>query len=223
LIHTTGSFDSDFVGYIKDMLGNDTRAHLLKLFAKYPMTVMFEVVHPDDPHVIPYKKSDHGLYLIGARRLSVDAPLLTESALDDIAQSINVRRPGHFETTFGQLQEKNKTCQHEGFMVRATDDQESMLLKLKSPFYLTTKFMSRMKDGDWKHLYSKPESFKQKLDEEFFPLVDLLHENKSLDEILSLDEIARRDMIQSLVQTMFKSDRMNEKLPIRAHAYASRS
>jgi len=202
LIHTTGSFDSDFAGYIRDMLSRDVRANLLKFFSRYPMTCMFEVVHPDDPHVIPYTEDDHGLYLIGARHIEVGSRLLTEETLDTIAQSLGVRRPPHFETTFEALREMNRDCRHEGFMVRALDERETTLFKLKSPFYLTTKFMARMKDGNWKHLYSKPEDFKKKLDEEFFPLVDLVRNSIALDTVLAHDEIGRRDMVQSLVAEM---------------------
>lgn len=217
LVHTTGSFDSDFVGYIHDQLDPATKGRIAQLFSKRRLTLMFEVLHPKDPHIITYGENDFGLHLIGARQIEVGSSLLTEHELDGLAQAIGVRRPHHFETTFEQLQRENSTCRLEGYMVRLLDEAQTMVLKLKSPYYLTTKFLARMKDGNWKHLYANPESFKQRLDEEFFPLVDMVREDYDLASILELDEIGRRDLVQALVQQMLTApaatsiDRVRER------------
>lgn len=88
--------------------------------------------------------------------------------------------------------------------MRALDDNGTTLCKIKTPYYLTTKFLSRMKDGNWKHLYANPESFKEKIDEEFFPLVDRLKADVRLEDVLALDETARRDLVADLVCDMLE-------------------
>ncbi|VTU41630.1 MULTISPECIES: AAA family ATPase [unclassified Variovorax] len=199
LVHTTGSFESDFVGYIKDFITGPVRGKMLKLFSKRPLTLMFEVLHEKDPHIVPYEKEDHGLHLIGAREIRQGSSLLTEGELDDLAAELGFRRPEHFETTFGELLKLNAACHHEGHMVRLLDDQETMVLKLKGPVYLTSKFLARMSDGKWKHLFANPASFKLRIDEEFYSLVDTLTTKFSLEAILQRDEQEKLALIRELV------------------------
>ena len=199
LVHTTGSFDSPFVGYIREYLTPAVRGRLLKLLAKRPLTLTFEVIHPQDPHIIPYEAKDHGLHLIGAREIRHDAPLLREGELDALAAELGLRRPEHFETTFGDLLGQVADCRHEGYMVRLLDEPETMVLKLKSPYYLTVKFLGRMNDGKWRHLFANPESFRRRVDEEFLALVDTLATKFSLDAILALNEQQKLALVRELV------------------------
>ena len=68
LISTTGSLDSDFIGYTKEMmLTHASWADWQLVLGNSEcrgMSFMFEVVHPDDPHIIPEKP---GMYIIGYR------------------------------------------------------------------------------------------------------------------------------------------------------------
>ena len=199
LVHSSGSFDSQFVGYIRQYITPAVKGRMLRLFSKRRLTLMFEVLHPEDPHIIPYGPEDHGLYLIGAREIAQGSPLLRESELDELAQELGLRRPEHFVTTFGELRKLTAECRHEGFMARLCDEQETMVLKLKGVFYLTTKFLSRMSAGNWKYLFANPKNFKTKVDEEFFSLVDALVDKHKLEQILEMDEQAKLALVRELV------------------------
>ncbi|KWU17853.1 AAA family ATPase [Burkholderia cenocepacia] len=199
LVHTTGSFDSKFVGYIQDFISGALKGRFLRLFAKRRLTLTFECIHPEDPHIIQYAPEQHGLYLIGAREIRQGSDLLRESELDMLAAELELPRPAHFETTFGELLTLNAECRGEGYMVRLLDEPETLVLKLKSPYYLMTKFLGRMNDGKWKHLFNNPGDFKKKVDEEFFFLVDALKSGYELEKILAMDEQQKLSLVRELV------------------------
>jgi hypothetical protein len=54
------------------------------------------------------------------------------------------------------------------------------VLKLKTPFYLISKFLWRMNEWNYNYLFSNKEKFiiEKSIDEEFFPLVDFIYDNK---------------------------------------------
>jgi hypothetical protein len=51
-------------------------------------------------------------------------------------------------------------------------------LKMKSPYYLTTKFLSRMREDKLEKLLSTPNELKKLIDEEFYDIVDFINLNK---------------------------------------------
>jgi predicted kinase len=200
LITTTGSFDSDFVGYIKDFIDPKLKGEMLRYLSKNNLTLMFEVIHPNDPHIIKYEESEQGLYLIGARGKKEFDNELAEESLDLIAEELSFKRAKWFKILFGELKELVKNTKLEGYMVRDINT-DKILLKFKSPYYLTTKFIGRMSDNNIKFMYSAPNKFKEKVDEEFYPIVDEIVEMITLEEFLSLtneDKISRvRDLINN--------------------------
>ena len=162
LITTTGSFDSDFTNYIKDFITNKQFEHfdhklygnLFKFLSNNDLTLMFEVIHPNDPHIIKYEKEEMGLRLIGARGKNINDKELPEEKLDEIGKLINVKRPEWFKIEYGELKDLVKSSQLEGYMVRDIDTQET-LLKFKTPYYLTTKFIGRMSIANINFMYSE--------------------------------------------------------------------
>lgn len=199
LVHSSGSFDSKFVGYIRDYLPPQVSGPLAAFLSRKPMTLMFEVLHPEDPHIIVYGAQNYGLHLIGARAIEQGSPLMREDELDALAGQLGLRRPSWTRTTFGDLKVAAASGLGEGFMVRTDDGAQSTLFKLKTPYYLTTKFLSRMNDGKWKFMFANPTAFKKNVDEEFFGLVDEITQSMCLDDVLCLGEIERRDLVGGMV------------------------
>lgn len=199
LITTSGSFDSDFVEYIKDFLTPALKSSLFRFFYAHKCTLMFEVIHPKDPHIIQYAEKDQGLWLIGARGLRVDAELFTEAHLDEIAEDLQVRRPSWKKTTFGEIKRENKKSKLEGFIIRDEKTQKP-LLKLKTPYYLTTKFVARKTEDKIKFMFNNPSKFKESLDEEFYEVVDELLSKTTLESYIQLEEAERVKLIQSIIE-----------------------
>ena len=203
LVTTTGSFDSDFVGYIRDFLPPEKVKTINEHCKETNETLMFEVIHPKDPHIIAYKDEEQGLYLIGARQKTLNAPLVSENTLDAYAEKLGVQRPKHFETTLGEIRKLADEVQHEGFIVRDLNTQEP-LLKFKTSHYLTVKFIGRMGPGQTKLMFEKPEFFKQKIDEEYYPLVDLITKKTGHDQFVSLPQTERVAFVRDMVHEMWK-------------------
>ena len=202
LITTTGSFDSDFVGYIRDFVSPDVEKRLLDYFQTRDETLMFEVIHPEDPHIIPYTPEQHGLYLIGAREKELNSPLKSERDLDVVAKDLEFRRPRHYKTTLGSLRKRVDSVQHEGYLVRDLDTGDA-LLKFKSSHYLTVKFLGRMGAGQIKLMFDKPHVFKQKVDEEYYPLVDLVLQHTTLESFGAMKPEDRVPFVRELVHEMW--------------------
>jgi predicted kinase len=197
---TSGSFGGDFTGYTMDLVKrNKHMGNLLKYFNKNPdISLMFEVIHEKDPHIIEYSESEYDIYLIGARGHKFDDKVLSEVEIDEIAKEIGLKRPNHFEMTFGELKKLVKECEIEGYMVRDLDT-EDYICKFKSPYYLVTKFLGRLSTNQVKFMFNSPEAFKKRIDEEFFDIVDWITSEKTLDEFELMDGVKRIEYVRDLI------------------------
>jgi hypothetical protein len=185
LISTTGSLDSEFVDIADKHVG-----HLRNEGIVPNVTFLFEICDPTDPHIIP---EEAGAYLIGARDTNT-GEMYAEAVLDNAAILLNVKRPEWKQCRFSDVVEEAKTCKHEGFVVHG----KNLTLKIKSPYYLSQKFLARMSD---KKLMERIEngSARQILDEEYYPLLDYVELNKS--EFASMDEQARLEFMRNYLET----------------------
>lgn len=189
---TTGSLDSEFVNKALDYVTDEITVMLRNFFLTTGvlMTWMFEVVHPDDPHII---REEEGLYLLEGREVVWDGEETKDQEfLDEMAEGLGVKRPEWFKTTFSNLLESLPEQYHEGYVVHS----EGTTLKLKTPFYLTTKFLGRMKDEKFL-TWLESGVLREKLDEEFYPLLEQLETNK--EKFLALDEQGRIKFIREFL------------------------
>lgn len=220
LVTTTGSFESPFVAYIREYLPGPVAGRMLQYFHRNgPMSLMFEALHPQDPHIIEYGPEMHGLWLIGARHLEWDSVAVSEPELDEIAESIGVRRPAWKVTTFGQVKDAAKASRTEGVMVRDACTNE-YVCKLKSPYYLTTKFLGRLSDKKARFMFNAPEQFKRGLDEEFFPVVDWLVTEFELEGFLGMEDSARVKRVREHLTAVLSRplDDARKGAPVGEHA-----
>lgn len=184
IVGTSGSLDSDFAVLARAWLEPFEQCIRDSKYAHY--THIFEIVDWKDPHII---QEPQGAYLLAVRRPSWNASssLLSPSAIKQYAESFNrldcllranrILTSESELTTFGDIKLKVRGVRHEGYMV--TEPLTGHQLKLKSPYYLTIKFLGRMGDKNLNHLFEDPEGFKQKIDEEFYELVDYISMNRS--------------------------------------------
>jgi hypothetical protein len=191
VVSTTGSLDSDFVGYAEDYIDEKVKAFIKRVSTENSTTTfMFEIVHPLDPHII---REGCGAYLIGSRHVWDETPYfsdaLSEDTLDAIAgkDAMDVLRPNWKVCKFSEIVQEAKTCFHEGFVVYGQKSKTA--LKIKSPFYLTLKAAARKKD-----IMSLN---KQMVDEEFYDLIDHIKANQEIFN--ALDEQARLEYMKQFL------------------------
>jgi len=200
LVSTTGSTDSDYVGYAKEMM----LKHMpwanwqMELKSAEGMTLMFECVHPKDPHIVP---EDAGMYFLGCRENSWGSKV--EMYGNDIADWARAYALSHLKcgyaeavhTTIGNLVEHTKNVRHEGFVFYTADNVSA---KIKSPYYLTSKWVARNPRTD--KLFDMNNDIKKNLDEEYYPLVDAIRAN--IVQYTAMDEQARLEWVRNYMETL---------------------
>jgi hypothetical protein len=198
LISTTGSTANDYVEYAKEMMVThmpltDWRMALGTADC-LGMTFMFECVHPSDPHIVPEKS---GMYLLGARENTWGSKIVRDPyfLMDFARDTLHCFWAESILTNMVRLQQLAKECRHEGYVFYTEDGVSA---KIKSPYYLTSKWVARNPRTD--KLVDLNKDIKQNLDEEYYPLVDAIRAN--IVEYTALDEQARLEWVRNYMETV---------------------
>lgn len=190
IVSTTGSLDSDFAvlarTHIEALSGQAVLRGLARTF-----TLLFEICDPSDPHIV---EEEAGAYLIGARDME-DGSMSPEARLDTIGELIGAKRPEVFRGTFGELWEMVRECKHEGWMVIDAATGETVM-KIKSPHYLSKKFLMRMSDKKVDNMFDCKEEFMKTLDEEFYAIVSYITRWWDKEKWKDTSEADRRAVIE---------------------------
>lgn len=193
IVSTTGTLDSDYAKlartYIEKLEGIEIMASI--------STVLFEICDPSDPHIV---EEEAGAYMIGARYMENTAheyQMMTEGQLDVWAGLVGAKRPEVFQGKFYQVLEMLATCKHEGYMIRLRDQEQTTVMKLKSPHYLTKKFLMRMGQKKVTAMFDDKETFLQTIDEEFYRVVHFITRWFSVDNWIAYDDKQRREVIEN--------------------------
>ena len=195
LVSTTGSTDSDYVAMAKEMMlshqsWSDWQMAVLSEDLE-GMTVMFECVHPNDPHIVPEKP---GMYVLGYRENYWGSKVGHDPfVLQDLALAFNCHKPESVTTNIARLKEMVKECKHEGYVFYTEDGVSA---KIKSPYYLTSKWVARNPRTD--KLVDLNKDIKHNLDEEYYPLVDAIRAN--IVEYTAMDEQARLAWVRNYME-----------------------
>ena len=189
VVSTTGSLESDFVGYAEKYITEEVKNYIQLSTQSRPATFLFEICHPDDPHIIQEK---FGAYLIGCRYVDDLSPYTSdtalETALDMVAENMGVMRPSWDVVRFSTVVQDAKESMGEGYVVYSLESDT--VLKIKSPYYLTLKAAARRKD-----IMSLN---KQNVDEEFYPLIE--HLTLMGESFTMMSEQERLDYMREYLQ-----------------------
>ena len=186
---TTGSLDSDFAKMVEKHC-----SPYEALFKKYPNhTFLFEITDAKDVHIIQERL---GETLIGIIEVA-SGRQFREDEVNKIAAENGLQRPPLLENIpFGELKALLKTVKHEGFMVLDAETKET-LCKMKSPYYLVSKFFGRSNDNNLGRKLDK-----KHVDEEYYPLVDYLREQR--DTFNTLNEQEKIAFVQRYLENMIE-------------------
>jgi hypothetical protein len=193
LISTTGSTDSAFVAMVEEFVNKNRDAFEVHCEFYKDYTWMFECVHCDDPHIIPEKE---GLYLLGWRKKEWHSQVECDPfALGTHAQVLGTNHVESVTTNMARLKQMAKECRHEGFVFYTEDGVSA---KIKSPYYLTSKWVARNPRTD--KLVDLNKDIKHNLDEEYYPLVDAIRAN--IVQYTAMDEQARLSWVRNYMETV---------------------
>lgn len=186
---TTGSLDSDFV----DLIEKHVHKYLLEILDWCDgdkATFLFEICDSSDPHIIP---EEEGAWLIGCNMY--DKGWMCEYELDAMADLFGCKRPEHLMVSkFKHVLEMSETAKHEGFMVEGM--ASGTKLKLKTPYYLTSKFFARASEKKMTQIISSPQA-REEIDEEYYPLIDYVQQQ--YEQYKELDEQAKLAFIREFL------------------------
>jgi len=194
LVSTTGSTSGDFVAMAKEMMLKhmpwaDWQMALMADDCR-DMTFMFECVHPNDPHIVVEKP---GMYILGYREKTWGSKVGHDPfMLQELGRMFNCMVPENYTTNMVRLKQMAKECKHEGFVFYTEDGVSA---KIKSPYYLTSKWVARNPRTD--KLVDLNKDIKHNLDEEYYPLVDAIRAN--IVEYTAMDEQARLAWVRNFV------------------------
>ncbi|MEO1183001.1 MAG: hypothetical protein AAFX51_19685, partial [Cyanobacteria bacterium J06636_28] len=118
VVTCSGSFQGTYVDYANSLLfRHGLYGRVLSWLQEHTdTTLLWEAIHPEDPHIIQYRSEDYGLHLIGAGMLG--RGFVREDGLDAIATTLQTPRPMWFPCTFADVISKSHHVEHEGFMIR---------------------------------------------------------------------------------------------------------
>lgn len=188
LVSTTGSTDSDYVKMARELINDERYREICHLW--YDTTFIFECVHRDDPHIIPEKE---GMYLIGYRQKDWNSNInIDNKILNILAMSFRTIPVEYLKLPLRDLVELSKKVKHEGFVFYTN---EGISAKIKSPYYLVKKFVSRNPRTD----KLMRDDIKKSFDEEYYPLLD--HIRTNIEEFTSLGEQERLQWVRNFFES----------------------
>lgn len=191
---TTGSLDSSYADLTGKHLADEK---FQSAFKKYPNhTFAFEILDESDPHIIN-EQDNYGYNPVFIGLIDVSTgKQFSEQELDKIAEKFGFIRPEKTPVmSFKELKELNQSVQHEGFMV--FDENHELKCKMKSPFYLISKLLARNSEK-LTNLNHKINLSKRDYDEEFYPLIDHIQNNK--EQFIRLHEQEKIAFIQDFLK-----------------------
>ena len=187
IITTTGAAQGPHVDMAKEYI-SQIKNYVFNVFEDTLLencTLMFECVHPEDPHIISEKS---GLYLIGIRENKWDSDVIHDKYLIDVvAYLLSVKTPNFYEgVTIKSLKECTYHADHEGYVFYTEDGQAA---KMKSPYYLNKKLLARITSTE--KLLDRHTAYR--IDEEYYPLLKYIR--SMADDFIAMTEQERIKVI----------------------------
>jgi len=201
IVSTTGSLDSEFVDMAKEYLDKIP----LKSLAPY-YTYMFEICHPNDPHIIEEVPGAHLLAIVehdtGLTHYKFDKTDLMVATIADFKNIESIITSDdddtYYSCKFGDVKKEVAKCRHEGFVIVNPLTDET--LKIKSPYYLFKKFLARV-STDKLIMWIKSGEVKRRIEEEYYPVLENLN-TYGLENFTELKEQERLDLLRGWIEQL---------------------
>lgn len=162
VVSTTGTTTSEYAKWAKELIERDFK--LYDMVIDPTITTLFEVVVPQDPHIVDERQ---GLHLLGVREKATGKywPMGENKAC-----------------TLGEALEITEKDRGEGFMAFLEDSEYANVCKIKTPYYVGKKKLMRMTAKNAELMYTQTRSIENQLPEmwKFAPQMILEHHSKEV-------------------------------------------
>jgi hypothetical protein len=178
LVTTTGSFDSEYVQWAKEeVLKSSEAGYITKGYS-----VLFEIVVPQDPHIVPEKV---GAHLLGWRAKAAGRFVPQHSSIVPLC----------FNITLAEALEIAEQDRGEGFMMYNESDW-SQVCKLKTPYYVGKKKLMRMSPKNVELLYTNDQWAANNLPDMWQSAPYVIPDHFYMQEWIDLPEQNRRKFLE---------------------------
>lgn len=171
VVSTTGTTTSDYAKWAKELIERDYK--LYDHVIDSDVTTLFEVVVPQDPHIVEERQ---GLHLLGVRQKKQEGAYWAIGA--------------HQKTTLGEALKIAENDRGEGFMAYLDEFGYDAVCKLKTPYYVGKKKLMRMTAKNVELMYTQTRTVENSLPEmwKFAPEMILEHHTKEAWSAMSDQE-----------------------------------
>lgn len=171
VVSTTGTTTSDYAKWAKELIERDYK--LYDHVIDSDVTTLFEVVVPQDPHIVQERE---GLHLLGVRQKKQQGRYWAIGA--------------HQKTTLGEALKIANEDRGEGFMTYLDEFGYDVVCKLKTPYYVGKKKLMRMTAKNVELMYAQTRTIENQLPEmwKFAPQMILEHHTKETWSAMSDQE-----------------------------------
>lgn len=179
LVTTTGSFDSEYAQWAKEEIIKSGLVPCIDDNYSY----LFEIVVPQDPHIVEEKI---GAHLLGWRSKVNGRFIATDDS--DVVMS-------HFGITLAEALEIAEQDRGEGFMMYNESDW-SQVCKLKTPYYVGKKKLMRMSPKNVELLYTNNQWVQDSLPAYWGDAGLVIPDHFYMQEWINLPEQDRRKFLE---------------------------
>lgn len=179
VVSTTGTTTSEYAQWARQLIVTDFKIHSLVI--EPDSTCLFEVVVPQDPHIV---KERIGLHYLGNR----------EKVNGYFHPMRNLEKT---EMTLQEAIDLAETDKGEGFMVYRKEDVHNQYpCKLKTPYYVGKKKLMRMSNANVKLMYKSPVTASLVIPKMWWSVVTRIVSEVDKNVWLETPEQIRRDYLE---------------------------
>ncbi len=180
IVSTTGTTTSEYAQWAKELLFRDYK--LYDMVIEPEITALFEVVVPQDPHIVQERE---GFHLLGVREKA-------NGNFHPMGEGIRC--------TLEQALEIAKHDRGEGFMIYAMNDNDDYdynnCCKLKTPYYVGKKKLMRMTAKNVELMYKNDTEIAKTLPELWYNIPQMIVYNVHKDTWLVMNDQQRRVILE---------------------------
>lgn len=179
VVSTTGSTTSEYAQWAKELIQKDYA--LYDIVIDKDASTLFEVVVPQDPHIVEER---YGLHLLGMRE-----------KVDGTFHPCN----GTGVMTLQEAITLAETDRGEGFMVYRADDMTKLApCKLKTPYYVGKKKLMRMSAKNVSAMYDNGFQIANTLPDMWYDVPRVIVQTYTKEDWLSFNDQQRRVFLEAL-------------------------
>jgi hypothetical protein len=183
IVSTTGTTTSEYAQWAKELLFRDYRMY--EMVVDFDVTTLFEVVVPQDPHIVQERE---GLHLLGVREKA-------NGKFHPMGESIHC--------TLEQARQIADNDIGEGFMMYPMLPDGSYdynnCCKLKTPYYVGKKYLMRMTAKNIENMYKNPEVIGMLINDAWYDVPRLIVSNVHKETWLAMNDQQRRVILEDFM------------------------